>query len=101
MKIPINIVDIHQSAFDNRGGFIPFRKEKPKLIIGNKFVLEYIVGYISHSGGRNRRVAEAFVKTGRSIKELEDEMLNGQKLQGPITAEEVNHMLANKNMENK
>ncbi|KAI8424361.1 hypothetical protein MSG28_002893 [Choristoneura fumiferana] len=51
-------------------------------------------------GGRNRRVAEAFVKTGRSIKELEDEMLNGQKLQGPITAEEVNHMLANKNMEN-
>ncbi|KAI8424359.1 hypothetical protein MSG28_002893 [Choristoneura fumiferana] len=52
-------------------------------------------------GGRNRRVAEAFVKTGRSIKELEDEMLNGQKLQGPITAEEVNHMLANKNMENK
>ncbi|KAL4716615.1 hypothetical protein ACJJTC_008250 [Scirpophaga incertulas] len=52
-------------------------------------------------GGRNRRVAEAFVKTGRSIKELEDEMLNGQKLQGPITAEEVNFMLANKNMENK
>lgn len=52
-------------------------------------------------GGRNRRVAEAFAKTGRSIKELEDEMLNGQKLQGPITAEEVNHMLANKNMENK
>ncbi|XP_041971332.1 glycerol-3-phosphate dehydrogenase [NAD(+)], cytoplasmic isoform X1 [Aricia agestis] len=52
-------------------------------------------------GGRNRRVAEAFVKTGRSIKELEDEMLNGQKLQGPITADEVNHMLANKNMENK
>ncbi|XP_063360338.1 glycerol-3-phosphate dehydrogenase [NAD(+)], cytoplasmic isoform X3 [Cydia amplana] len=52
-------------------------------------------------GGRNRRVAEAFVKSGRSIKELEDEMLNGQKLQGPITAEEVNHMLANKNMEAK
>lgn len=57
--------------------------------------------YSDLTGGRNRRVAEAFVKTGRSIKELEDEMLNGQKLQGPITAEEVNHMLANKNMENK
>lgn len=52
-------------------------------------------------GGRNRRVAEAFVKTGRTIKELEDELLNGQKLQGPITAEEVNHMLTSKNMETK
>uniref|UniRef100_A0A0K8TP17 Glycerol-3-phosphate dehydrogenase [NAD(+)] n=1 Tax=Tabanus bromius TaxID=304241 RepID=A0A0K8TP17_TABBR len=52
-------------------------------------------------GGRNRRVSEAFVKTGKSIKELEQEMLNGQKLQGPITAEEVNYMLKNKNMENK
>lgn len=28
-------------------------------------------------------------------------MLNGQKLQGPITAEEVNFMLKNKNMEAK
>ncbi|KAJ8961606.1 hypothetical protein NQ314_005923 [Rhamnusium bicolor] len=41
-------------------------------------------------GGRNRKVSEAFVKTGKSIKQLEDEMLNGQKLQGPFTAEEVN-----------
>lgn len=28
-------------------------------------------------------------------------MLNGQKLQGPITAKEVNYMLANKSMEDK
>jgi len=28
-------------------------------------------------------------------------MLNGQKLQGPITAAEVNFMLKNKNMENE
>ncbi|CAD7077555.1 unnamed protein product [Hermetia illucens] len=52
-------------------------------------------------GGRNRKVSEAFVKTGKSIKELEAEMLNGQKLQGPITAEEVNFMLKNKQMEDK
>nr|CAI5843991.1 unnamed protein product [Callosobruchus analis] len=45
-------------------------------------------------GGRNR-------KTGKSIKELEDEMLNGQKLQGPFTAEEVNYMLKNRGMEDK
>jgi glycerol-3-phosphate dehydrogenase (NAD+) len=52
-------------------------------------------------GGRNRKVSEAFVRTGKSIKELEDEMLNGQKLQGPFTAEEVNYMLKNKGMEDK
>ncbi|XP_055923688.1 glycerol-3-phosphate dehydrogenase [NAD(+)], cytoplasmic isoform X2 [Eupeodes corollae] len=52
-------------------------------------------------GGRNRKVSEAFVKTGKSIKELEGEMLNGQKLQGPFTAEEVNYMLKAKQMENK
>lgn len=52
-------------------------------------------------GGRNRKVSEAFVKTGKSIKELEDQMLNGQKLQGPYTAEEVNFMLKNKGMEDK
>ncbi|KAJ3666748.1 hypothetical protein Zmor_002180 [Zophobas morio] len=52
-------------------------------------------------GGRNRKVSEAFAKTGKSIKELEDEMLNGQKLQGPFTAEEVNYMLKHKGMEEK
>lgn len=43
--------------------------------------------------GRNRKVAEAFAKSGKTIEELEEEMLNGQKLQGPPTAEEVNFML--------
>lgn len=37
----------------------------------------------------------------QSIEELEKEMLNGQKLQGPQTAAEVNFMLKNKQMENK
>lgn len=49
-------------------------------------------------GGRNRKVAEAFVKSNKSIEELEKEMLNGQKLQGPETAEEVFTMLNKKNM---
>ncbi|XP_043247946.1 glycerol-3-phosphate dehydrogenase [NAD(+)], cytoplasmic-like isoform X1 [Colletes gigas] len=52
-------------------------------------------------GGRNRKVSEAFVKTGKTIVELEKEMLNGQKLQGPFTAEEVNYMLKARNMENR
>ena len=52
-------------------------------------------------GGRNRKVSEAFVKTGKTIEELEKEMLNGQKLQGPFTAEEVNYMLKAKDMERR
>ncbi|GLD98921.1 hypothetical protein PINS_up007639 [Pythium insidiosum] len=44
-------------------------------------------------GGRNRKCAEAFVKTGKSWEELEDSMLNGQKLQGTLTAKEVHHIL--------
>uniref|UniRef100_C1BL19 Glycerol-3-phosphate dehydrogenase [NAD(+)] n=1 Tax=Osmerus mordax TaxID=8014 RepID=C1BL19_OSMMO len=52
-------------------------------------------------GGRNRKVAEAFAKTGKSIEELEKEMLNGQKLQGPATAAEVRLILKNKNLVDK
>jgi glycerol-3-phosphate dehydrogenase (NAD+) len=32
-------------------------------------------------GGRNRKCSEAFVTSGKSIEQLEKEMLNGQKLQ--------------------
>ncbi|XP_046391843.1 glycerol-3-phosphate dehydrogenase [NAD(+)], cytoplasmic isoform X3 [Ischnura elegans] len=52
-------------------------------------------------GGRNRKVSEAFVKSNKTIEELEKEMLNGQKLQGPVTAEEVNFMLRSKGMEDR
>ncbi|KAK6466874.1 glycerol-3-phosphate dehydrogenase [Huso huso] len=52
-------------------------------------------------GGRNRKVAEAFSKTGKSIEELEKEMLNGQKLQGPQTSAEVHRILAHKNLVDK
>ena len=70
-------------------------------------------------GGRNRKVSEvsrntcnyvyssnitvmlaqAFVVRKKSIVELESDMLNGQKLQGPETAAEVNHLLASKGLE--
>ncbi|XP_011359593.1 glycerol-3-phosphate dehydrogenase 1-like protein [Pteropus vampyrus] len=49
-------------------------------------------------GGRNRKVAEAFAKTGKTIEELEKEMLNGQKLQGPQTSAEVYRILKQKGL---
>lgn len=52
-------------------------------------------------GGRNRRICEQFVKTGKTIRDLEEELLSGQKLQGPATADEVNAMLKAKNMLDK
>ncbi|KAE8215551.1 hypothetical protein CF327_g1197 [Tilletia walkeri] len=44
-------------------------------------------------GGRNRKCAEAFVKTGKSFDQLEQELLNGQKLQGIATAKEIHEFL--------
>ncbi|KAI9590807.1 NAD-dependent glycerol-3-phosphate dehydrogenase C-terminus-domain-containing protein [Syncephalis fuscata] len=50
------------------------------------------------SGGRNRRVAEAHARTGKSFEELEREMLNGQKLQGTSTAYELHEILEKKGL---
>ncbi|KAI8374398.1 glycerol-3-phosphate dehydrogenase [NAD+] [Radiomyces spectabilis] len=52
-------------------------------------------------GGRNRKVAEAFVLTGKPIATLEAELLNGQKLQGTLTAQEVHEFLSARNMESE
>ncbi|KAI1280743.1 Glycerol-3-phosphate dehydrogenase [NAD(+)], cytoplasmic [Halotydeus destructor] len=50
-------------------------------------------------GGRNRKCSEAYAAAEgkKSIADLEKEMLNGQKLQGPGTAAEVYKMLSAKN----
>lgn len=50
------------------------------------------------AGGRNRKVAAAFIKSDKSIEEIEKEMLNGQKLQGTTTSQEVFHFLSSRNM---
>jgi glycerol-3-phosphate dehydrogenase (NAD+) len=52
-------------------------------------------------GGRNRKVSEAFVTAGKTIEELEKEMLNGQKLQGPLASMEVHHLLKEEGTENE
>ncbi|KFQ24141.1 Glycerol-3-phosphate dehydrogenase [NAD(+)], cytoplasmic, partial [Merops nubicus] len=58
-------------------------------------------------GGRNRKVAEpgrgSSLTRGlfQSIEQLEKEMLNGQKLQGPQTSAELHHILKTKNLVEK
>ena len=51
-------------------------------------------------GGRNRRVSLEFAKQNgaKTLEDLEKEMLNGQKLQGPQTASEVYELLTEKKM---
>ncbi|KAJ9110748.1 hypothetical protein QFC20_002789 [Naganishia adeliensis] len=46
-------------------------------------------------GGRNRKCAEAFVKTGKSFKDLEQEMLGGQI--SIVTAQDIHKFLKAKN----
>jgi glycerol-3-phosphate dehydrogenase (NAD+) len=52
--------------------------------------------FVTCTEGRNRKCAEAFVRTGKSFAQIEEDLLNGQKLQGTGTAEEVYKILVNK-----
>ncbi|KAI4831790.1 hypothetical protein KUCAC02_001312 [Chaenocephalus aceratus] len=52
-------------------------------------------------GGRNRKVAEAFVRTSKSIIELEAEMRTGRNFRGPQTSAEVYKVLKKKDMVDK
>merc|ERR1740127_177477 len=50
-------------------------------------------------GGRNRKCAEAFAKKEGTWDEIEERLLNGQKLQGTITSKDVSTVLKTKKME--
>lgn len=54
-------------------------------------------------GGRNRLCADAFAAAGgsKTLEEIEAELLAGQKLQGTLTAKEVNHVLKMKGLEDQ
>jgi glycerol-3-phosphate dehydrogenase (NAD+) len=53
----------------------------------------------SCAGGRNHRCAKLAVQRGLTVDEIEAMELNGQKLQGTLTANEVNALLKSKGME--
>ncbi|KAJ5887594.1 hypothetical protein N7495_007635 [Penicillium taxi] len=53
----------------------------------------------SCSGGRNFRCAKYSIERNQSIEEVEKTELNGQKLQGTLTAAEVNKFLKKQGME--
>jgi len=53
-------------------------------------------------GGRNKRVCEAYVKSGgKTLAEIEKELLNGQSAQGPLTAEELYETLESRGVQKK
>lgn len=51
----------------------------------------------SCAGGRNLKVGREFARSGKSIKQIEADLLNGQSAQGLVTAEEVYELLTKQN----
>ncbi len=49
-------------------------------------------------GGRNVKIGREMAKTGKTARQLEIELLNGQSAQGIITAKEVHDLLENKKL---
>ncbi|KII68242.1 Glycerol-3-phosphate dehydrogenase [NAD(+)], cytoplasmic [Thelohanellus kitauei] len=49
-------------------------------------------------GGRNVRAAEVFARDKKTLEEIERDLLNGQKLQGPGTIMTVHSILKSKNI---
>ncbi|XP_033733016.1 glycerol-3-phosphate dehydrogenase [NAD(+)], cytoplasmic-like [Pecten maximus] len=49
-------------------------------------------------GGRNRMLGESVVRSSKTVKQLEKELLHGQSFQGPLVAREIYHILETKHM---
>lgn len=52
-------------------------------------------------GGRNRKCAEAVAKSGKTMEEVEKELLGGQQLQGPATADQAYKMIVAAKLEDE
>lgn len=87
-----------------RAGFVEIYKFAQWYFPGRGVRLETMIescGFgdivASSYGGRNRKCAEYFVVTGKTFAECESELLNGQKLQGTLAAEEMFKVLKARN----
>lgn len=92
---------VHTETFFGKLYFILFQKLVSDRLLIFFLILEScgVADLITTcAGGRNRKVASAFIKSGKTIDEIEKEMLNGQKLQGTTTSQEVYHFLSARNM---
>jgi len=59
--------------------------------IPKTYINLYSLKYICFAANRNRKLAEAFVKTGKPLSELEHILIPGHEPLGPVTAELVHH----------